>query len=86
MNKIHVSKETQTMIKSWTKVFLASSFAVYAAGSVSVGNIINAGLVSVIPVIISWLDPSDKRFGHYKVEKSVPVKKAVKKAVKKVVK
>jgi hypothetical protein len=66
------------MIKSWVKVFVAASFAVYAAGSASIGNIVNAGLVAVVPVIISWLDPKDSRFGRKVVVKAV-AKKAVKK-------
>jgi len=66
------------MIKSWVKVFVAASFAVYAAGSASIGNIINAGLVAVIPVIISWLDPKDTRYGRKLVVKAT-AKKAVKK-------
>ena len=78
MRNIYLSAESKAMIKSWVKVFVAASFAVYAAGSASIGNIINAGLVAVIPVIISWLDPKDTRFGR-----QVVVKATAKKAVKK---
>ncbi len=82
MRNIYLSAESKAILKSWAKVFMASSFAVYAAGSASFWKILNAGLVAVIPVIISWLDPKDARFGRKVVIKAV-VKKAVKKAVKK---
>lgn len=64
MRKIYLNAESKTMLKSWVKVALSASFAVYAAGSASFGNIVNAGLVAVLPVIYSYLDPSDKRFGR----------------------
>ena len=52
------------MLKSWVKVAFAASLAVYMTGSASFGNVVNAGLVAVLPVIHSWLDSSDKRFGR----------------------
>lgn len=82
MRKLYISAESKAMLKSWVKVFVAASFAVYASGSASFGSIFNAGLVAVIPVIVSWLDPKDARFGRKLVVKAV-AKKSVKKAVKK---
>ena len=79
MRKINLSKESLTMLKSWAKVFLAASFAVYVAGNATVANIVNSGLIAVIPVIISWLDPTDTRFGHYSVQKPVAKKVVAKK-------
>lgn len=78
MRNLYLGAESKAIIKSWVKVFVAASFAVYASGSATFWNIVNAGLVAVIPVIISWLDPKDSRFGRKVVVKTI-AKKAVKK-------
>ena len=80
MRNLYLTPETKAMIKSWAKVFVAASFAVYAAGSSSVESVVKAGFIAVLPVIFTWLDPSDSRFGRKMVVKAV--KKASKKAVK----
>ena len=64
MRKIYFNAESKAMLKSWVKVALSASFAVYAAGSASYSNVGKAVLVAILPVIFSWLDPSDKRFGR----------------------
>ena len=64
MRKIYLTDQSKLMLKSWVKVAFAASLAVYMTGSASFGNVVNAGLVAVLPVIHSWLDSSDKRFGR----------------------
>lgn len=62
------------VVKSWAKVFLASALAAFFAILTSTQalptsteawqGILIAGLVSVIPVIINWLNPNDTRYGR----------------------
>lgn len=62
------------VVKSWAKVFLASVLTAFftiltatQALPTSVEawqGILIAGLVSVIPVIINWLNPNDTRYGR----------------------
>lgn len=62
------------VVKSWAKVFLASALAAFFAILTSTQalptsteawqGILIAGLVSVIPVVINWLNPSDTRYGR----------------------
>ena len=66
------------MLKSWAKVFGAGVVALAISGERDPKALVAAGLAALLPVIYTWLDPSDKRFGR--VHK--PVKKAAKKAAK----
>ena len=52
------------MVKSWVKVFLASAIALYMSGSRDLLDLVNAGLIAVLPLIYTWLDPNDHRFGR----------------------
>ena len=61
-----VNKETTEMLKSWVKVFLAASASVYMAGNTDALDILNAGLIAVLPLVYTWLDPKDHRFGRGK--------------------
>ena len=65
MKKLFTS-EYKAILKSWAKVFAAAGFAVVAAGSTSVESVAKAGLIALLPVIFTWLDPSDHRFGRKK--------------------
>lgn len=69
------------ILKSWVKVFAAAVVALYLAGVRDPWLLLDAGVAAVLPVIYSWLDPSDTRFGKKPAKKVA--KKAVKKAVKK---
>lgn len=75
-----IAKEHQEMLKSWAKVFLATIAVLIASGEKELNSLIVAGLASVIPLVITWLDPSDSRFGKLKL---VPVKKKTTKSPKK---
>lgn len=58
--------------KSYVKVFAATVLALFLADgadlfSVDAGDLrtwLAAGLASILPLIITWLDPSDTRFGR----------------------
>jgi len=66
------------MLKSWAKVFGAGVVALAISGERDPKALVAAGLAALLPVIYTWLDPSDKRFGRVRK----PVKKAAKKAAK----
>lgn len=60
------------MLKSWVKVFAATVLSLFMAdgGDVLAVNWADlrtwlaAGIASVLPLVITWLDPSDTRFGR----------------------
>jgi hypothetical protein len=73
-----LAKSTQEMLKSWAKVFLAAVATLIASGEKELTSLFLAGFASLIPLLITWLDPSDLRFGKLK-EVPKPVKKTTKK-------
>jgi hypothetical protein len=76
-----LSSEHQAILKSWAKVFAAAVIAAYTAGSREWTVILNAGVAALLPVVYSWLDPKDSRYGRRIVVKKKAVK-AVRKKVK----
>jgi len=64
-----VSAEHKAIVKSWAKVFAAAVIAAYSAGSRDWTVLVNAGVAALIPVVYSWLDPKDARFGRRLVVK-----------------
>ena len=60
------------MLKSWIKVFAATILSLFLADggdifSVDMGDVrvyLAAGVASVLPLLITWLDPTDTRFGR----------------------
>ncbi len=60
------------MLKSWIKVFAATILSLFLADggdifSVDMGDVrvyLAAGVASVLPLVITWLDPTDTRFGR----------------------
>jgi hypothetical protein len=73
-----LSTEHQAILKSWAKVFAAAVIAAYTAGSREWTVILNAGVAALLPVVYSWLDPKDSRFGRRVVVKKKAVKKKAK--------
>jgi len=59
-------------LKSWLKVFAATIFGLFLADGADLFGVgideartwLAAGTASVLPLIITWLDPSDDRFGR----------------------
>jgi len=68
------------MLKSWAKVFGAAVVALMLAGEHDPKALLAAGAAAVLPLVYTWLDPKDTRFGKVPPK---PVKKAAKKAVAK---
>ena len=60
------------MLKSWVKVFAATVLSLFMADGGDVLAVdwadlrtwLAAGVASVLPLIITWLDPTDTRFGR----------------------
>lgn len=58
--------------KSWVKVYLATVFGLFLADGADLFGVgidefrawLAAGVAAVLPLIITWLDPSDERFGR----------------------
>jgi hypothetical protein len=73
-----LSAEHQAILKSWAKVFAAAVIAAYTAGSREWTVILNAGVAALLPVVYSWLDPKDSRYGRRIVVKKKAVKKKAK--------
>lgn len=74
-----MSKQQLEVLKSWGKVFAAGVVALAISGERDPKALVAAGIAAVLPVVYTWLDPSDKRFGRgYKK----PAKKAAKKAAR----
>jgi hypothetical protein len=58
--------EMRELVKSWVKVFAAGTMACYMAGVRDQWMLLDAGVAALLPVVYTWLDPSDKRFGTKK--------------------
>ena len=54
------------VVKSWLKVFAAAAIASYMAGGRHWSDLFNAGLIAVLPLIYTWLDPNDDRWGRHR--------------------
>lgn len=60
------------MLKSWAKVFAATVLSLWLADGGDLFTVgwgdartyLAAGVASVLPLIITWLDPKDTRFGR----------------------
>ncbi|HEY7823074.1 MAG TPA: hypothetical protein VIG24_09585 [Acidimicrobiia bacterium] len=60
------------MVKSWLKVFAATVLGLFLADGGDVFGVdwadlrtyLAAGIASVLPLVITWLDPTDTRFGR----------------------
>lgn len=60
------------MFKSWVKVFAATILSLFLADggdifTVDMGDLrvyLAAGVAAVLPLVITWLDPTDSRFGR----------------------
>lgn len=60
------------MLKSWIKVFAATVLSLFLVDGGDVFGVdwadlrtyLAAGVASVLPLVITWLDPTDPRFGR----------------------
>jgi hypothetical protein len=52
------------MLASWARVFLTGVLTVAATGELNPRNLLAAGLLAVVPVVLRWLNPNDPAYGH----------------------
>jgi hypothetical protein len=57
-------KEAKALAASWGRSFIAASLTLYMAGETDPKTLGLAGLSAVVPVVLRWLNPSDKAFGR----------------------
>ena len=55
--------DLKTAAGSWARAFLVAALSLAAAGVTDPKALIAAGLASVIPPIIRWLNPNDPSMG-----------------------
>jgi uncharacterized MAPEG superfamily protein len=67
--KFVFTDEHKAMLKSWAKVFAAAVLALYMNGERDPKALLAAGVAAVAPVVYSWLDPSDNRWGRVRATK-----------------
>jgi len=56
-------KDLKTAVGSWARAFLVAVLTLAAAGVTDPKALIAAGLASVLPPVIRWLNPSDSSLG-----------------------
>jgi len=69
-----MNDKQKNMLKSWVKVFAAAVLALFLADGADVAGVdwsdlrgyLAAGVASALPLVITWLDPGDSRFGKTK--------------------
>lgn len=59
-----LTSETKSMLASWGRVFLSGVLTVAATGDLNPRNLLAAGLIAVVPVILRWLNPNDPVYGR----------------------
>ena len=59
-------KELKLMAGTWAKTFVATALSTYLSVGLQPDYILNAALVSVLPSVINWLNPSYERYGKTK--------------------
>ena len=63
-----MSAETKALVASWARSFMAAALGVVFAdlstgASVDPKQVLVAGAIAVLPVILRWLNPNDLAFG-----------------------
>lgn len=59
-----LTSEKLAMLASWGRVFLSGALTVAATGDLNPRNLLAAGLIAVVPVVIRWLNPNDPVYGR----------------------
>lgn len=55
--------KVKALAASWGRSFMAAALALYMAGVQDPKTLAMGGVAAVAPVILRWLNPSDKSFG-----------------------
>ena len=75
---MELTAENKAILKSWLKVFGAGVVALAISGERDPKALLAAGVAALLPVVYSYLDPKDNRFGRVVKVKKKAVKKAAK--------
>jgi hypothetical protein len=62
--KMRIPDKDLRMLASWARVFLAGVLTVAATGDLSPRNLVTAGVIAVVPVVLRWLNPNDTAYGR----------------------
>jgi hypothetical protein len=70
----HYQEGQMTMVKSWGKVFMSTVLALFLVDGADVFGVnwsdlrmyLAAGVAAVLPLAITYLDPTDTRWGKQK--------------------
>ena len=70
----HYQEGQMTMLKSWGKVFMSTVLALFLVDGADVFGVnwsdlrmyVAAGVAAVLPLAITYLDPTDTRWGKQK--------------------
>ena len=65
-NELKMISDLKLAAESWAKAFLAAALATYLAVGWDATALVNAGLASVLPSVINWLNPNYERYGKIK--------------------
>jgi hypothetical protein len=56
-------EQAKALAASWARSFMAAALALYMAGVQDPKTLAMGGVAAIAPVILRWLNPSDKSFG-----------------------
>jgi hypothetical protein len=58
-------EQHKLILASYARVFVAASLTLYLAGERDLSTLWAAGVASVIPPLVRWLNPDDETFGRH---------------------
>jgi len=58
-------EEVKPVALSYARVFIAASLTLYLAGEQNFSALWAAGVASVLPPLVRWLNPNDEGFGRH---------------------
>jgi hypothetical protein len=58
-------EEVKPVALSYARVFLAAALTLYLAGERDLSALWAAGVASVLPPLVRWLNPNDEGFGRH---------------------
>ena len=60
-----IPEQVKAVAASYARVFIASALTLYLAGERDLSALWAAGLASVGPPLVRWLNPNDETFGRH---------------------
>jgi len=58
-------EQAKPVVASYGRVFLAAALTLYLAGERDLAALWAAGVASVLPPLVRWLNPQDEGFGRH---------------------